>query len=330
MTADDVALYTDNEEPQGAVLEISLPVTNLEKVFKLYRQKMHAQNIDITFLEDEFEMHLAKTGRSRKRGPTIDWLINHLFYYLEDFTLDIGNRALDYISYCGFVYEDQQIKHITKRMIYSKNYLLRKYDDDTYGLQKEPFIRDDRYYRADERISFLNEEDSAGIINETDPFRTYWNRVNRQPLKKVRTMIAAGLTLEAVCLLNGYIEVSYKIAFRLAFPNDAKRKDILSMKHKDVLNLVKSINFQCCDPYSLKVAETYRKHAHEIYRHRNDYLHALELPEGSVFMTNSTRASLESLMNTFLFDERFGHYIGFYRDNPQIQKLILNEISKKD
>lgn len=79
----------ENGVPRGAILEITLPVDKLHKLFKIYRRRMRTANIDIAFLQDELNMHLAHTGRSKDRGPTRDWLIVHLPEYIDDFILDI-------------------------------------------------------------------------------------------------------------------------------------------------------------------------------------------------------------------------------------------------
>lgn len=325
--------HFDEGVPRGSILEITLPIENIRKVFKIYRQKMHSINFDISCLDDQLDMHLAKTGRSPKRGPEIEWLMNHLWEYIDDFILDIGNRALDYISYSGSIFEDQNIKHITKRIINSRNYILRKYDDNTYEQHKMSFFSDYRFYNADEQRVVLNENDQDNIINETNSFRAYSAKYREIPLKKVRTMIESGLTLEALCLLNGYLEVEYKTALRRVFSNDTMKKEILALSHRNVLSIVKSINsLPSVNSYNFEVGEKYREYAEEIYSRRNDYLHALELPEESVFMTNSMRITLETLMNPFVQPHethQFLIHIDGYRCDYKIQELICNALHKK-
>ena len=322
----------ENGVPRGSFLEITLPVDRLGKIFKLFRQKMRKANFDLFHLDDKFSMHMAQTGRSSKRGPTNDWLIIHLHEYLDDIILDVGNRALDFISYSGYSYEDQNIKHITQRMIHTRNYILRKYCDNTFEYHKMSFFCDSRYYFADENRTVLNNERHEDIVNETDMLRANMVKYKELPLKKIRVMLEVGLTLEALCILNGYLEVVYKLALRSTFPDDTMKVEIRKLWHRETLDIVKLINSKAnFNSYNIEAGKKYLEAANEIYSYRNDYLHALKLPETSVFMTNLTRLKLEALMKPFVqpFEShQFLIHIDGYRVNKQAQKIIYEEVKK--
>lgn len=317
----------ENGVPRGATLEITLPVNKLNKIFKIYRRKMRNGNIDITFLEDELNMHLAQTGRKQAKGPTIDWLINHLWEYIGDFVLDIGNRALDYISYKGYVFEDQDIKHISKNAMYSRNYILRKYTDNTYELHKGAPFQNYRFYDASKDSTILYKRKYENFINESELPQAIEAKYSGIPLKKVRIMIECGLTLEALCILNGYLEVTYKRALKRAVSVGSIKEKIDNLSYRNVLKIVKAINKQLKDD----IGEEYRRCSLNVYRRRNDYLHALELPEKSLFMTNETRMDLEALMNPFVQtheSEIFLLYLDSYRVVPCIEEVICLELAK--
>ena len=321
------------DTPRGATLEITLPTNRLAKIFNLYRQKMRTANVDISHLQDQLDMHLAQTGRSKDRGPTIEWLIIHLWEYIDDFVLDVGNRALDFISYQGYAFEDQNIKHISRHAMMYRNYILRKYTDSTYELHKGSFFQDYRFYSADEGKSRLNEQSYENIVNEISLPKAFEAKYRELPLKKVRTLIECGLTLEALCVLNGYLEVTFKMALQRVFsPNQMGIKDkISSLSHRNVLKIVQIINHQVENPHCFSNVEIYRINATKIYRHRNDYIHAMELPERSVFMTNATRMALEALMHPFIQATDSHHfliYLDSYRTIHHIQELILVELDK--
>ena len=317
----------ENGVPRGAILEITLPVDKLYKIFRIFRKKMRKANIDITFMQDELDMHLAQTGREKSKGPTLDWLIMHLQEYVDDFILDIGNRALDYISYQGYVYEDQDIKHISKRTISSRNYILRKYTDNTYELHKGAIFQNYRFYDMGNQGAILNGQRHENFVNEAGLPRAIEARYSGLPLKKVRTMIECGLTLEALCILNSYLEVAYKRALQRAFSSDQIKKEIDDLSHRKILDIVKAINKHTKD----NKGKEYQSRSLKIYERRNDYLHALGLPEESVFMTNEARMGLESLMNPFIQtyeSQQFLLYLDSYRVVPCIEKLICLELAK--
>ena len=321
----------DSGESRGAILEITIPTNRTGNIFRKFLNIMHDQKEDISFIEDQLEMHLAQTGRKRK-DPRIDWLIANLFCYLDDFILDVGNRALDLLAFLGGSYESQNLKHITHQMLFSRNYIIRKYCDDTCDLHKGSMFREQRFLQLEQHNSVLNDCVPYNIVNKTDSTSTFWIRVNDLPLKKVKVMIDAGLTLEALCILNGYLEVTYKIALRLAFSNDVMRKQIINLKHIDVLDVVKNINKNVFNDYFAQKGEEYRKDAREIYRLRNAYIHNLETPEEPVFLTNVTRHLLEKHMSIFIDSYEgmlFMQYINMFRDNKPIQSAVIEQIKKK-
>lgn len=318
--------------PRGATLEITLPVNKLAKVFNLYCQKMRTMNIDISHLQDELDMHLAQTRRSKDRGPTIEWLMIHLSEYIDDFALDIGNRALDFMSYQGYAFEDQNIKHISRHTLVSRNYILRKYTDSTYELHKGCLFQDHRFYSRDKDKSSLNAQKYEDIVNDITLSRALEAKYRELPLKKVRTMIECGLTLEALCVLNGYLEIAFKMALQHVFSLEYVEVNdkISSLSHRNVLKMVKVINQQIGNSHSISNAEAYRINAAKIYHHRNDYIHAMKSPERSIFMTNTTRMALEALMYPFIQATDSHHfliYLDSYRTIYHIQELILSELS---
>ena len=147
-------------------------------------------------------------------------------------------------------------------------------------------------------------------------------------------MIKSGLTLEALCLLNGYLEVWYKIALQLSVNNKSDQELLKNFGHGKILDIVKRILAEpgLFNQYNNEQGQKYYIAADQIYRHRNDYLHDLTLPEKFAFMTNIERTKLNNLMQIFIepsfYERQFDFHIQLFKDNEQVTKIVIRELEK--
>lgn len=294
--------FPANRQPAGSVLEIELPVGKLKNVFRAFCSNMRALSIDISYLDDELEMHLAETGRSKKRGPTTEWLINHLWEYDQDFVMDIGNRAMEYFSLERYSFEDKDIKHISTRDIYSRHYIIRSFCNGSAEWHKLGLFQDPRFYNPMHGESSINNETPFDIINSNknspDFSRTihYETRAKyeRLPQKKVRIMLERGLTLEAVCILNGYLETQFKLTLLIPLKGAKAFSKVEKADYSWVLTYIKK------NAKNSARGKDYLSLANEIRKMRNEYLHEFIYPEESPFLTNKKRMEIEQLCHYFI------------------------------
>ena len=312
---------------RGSVLEIVVPVNRLKNIFSSYRLNMGVVGQNIDYVQDQFEMHLAETGRTKKNGPTTQWLIDHLHEYSEDFVRDVGNRALESYSVDAYAFEDRHLKYISSKDLYSRHYAIRRFDDDSiiWGFPV-PFIEPrfvdfgDKCFRNGSSRDILNhpsERDADEVQN------------SRIPLKKVRIMLENGLTLEALCILNGYLQVNFRRAIARAILNVDQQVFNFCWKlpYKRRLELMKKMINQgyIQDP------KGYVANAFLIDAFRNGYLHSLTVPENLLFLTNVMRMKIEKLMYPFLDsyeNHQFEIFLDTFRVTAEVEMCCREEYER--
>ena len=275
---------------QYSMLEITIPVNKLKKIFKYLCKN------DTMMLKDELEMHFKQTKRLKKEGPDISWLINYAPIYLKDAVIDIGNRAIEAIS---FEYLDFNIKHINERNYHNNTIVIKKYVDNSVEIPIISEINFDCYsYNAD----FKQNSSGMQIANNSGASNIYDYKYKALPRFKIAKLMKNGFILEALSLLNSYLEVSFKLLLCQCVNNDRKKSEIImSLGHRHRMEIIKEIikNEYVSNELG-KSFNKYLENAKKIYVHRNDYIHDLELPEKSLFMTNVARNKLVNLMLEFV------------------------------
>lgn len=309
---------------RGAVLEIIVPVHRLKNIFRSYCLNMSVVGQDINYVQDQLEMHLTETGRTKKNGPTTQWLLDHLYEYSEDFVRDVGNRALEAYSLDAYAFEDRYLKYISSKDLYFRHYVIRRFEDDSVAWGFPVPFTEPRF--VDFGGGHFGNDSSRDILNHPSEKGVDEAQNSRLPLKKVRIMLENGLTLEALCILNGYLEVSFRRAIARALLSADKQLFgfCLNLSHKRRLELIKRMGKQgyVQDP------KGYVEKAFLIDSFRNGYLHALARPEKSLFLTNVMRMKIEDLMKPFLGayeNHQFEIFLDMFRVTPEVEMCCQEE-----
>ncbi|MBD1904816.1 hypothetical protein NDI37_18405 [Funiculus sociatus GB2-A5] len=117
-------------------------------------------------------------------------------------------------------------------------------------------------------------------------------------------LVDSGFHMEGLCLLNASLEVNVENAICECIKADDKTgKMIKRIDQEILLELLEKIGKSAEDNYYHEEYLAKIVKAKEIYKHRNAYVHALELPEKEKTLSVKQRRELESLMYEFI-DER--------------------------
>jgi hypothetical protein len=78
---------------QVGVLEVEIPARSLPSLFRTERPRLDGR-WTTPFLEDQLAQHLVRTGRSRARGPTSEWLVMFASWWIWRFVAGLGNTVV--------------------------------------------------------------------------------------------------------------------------------------------------------------------------------------------------------------------------------------------
>jgi len=283
-----------------AILEISIPVKQLRSIFRIQKKLKTLPE----FILDMCEMHLQHTDRSQKEGPSVDWLIQYFPMYSYDVVADIGNRAITAISLDGW---DETPKYISQKY-YSENHIIYKIHSS--GKEELAYFQlnkiDNKFLSGAANVS-----STVQHANETQsPQFDYAVKYKRLPLLRIRQLMSLGLTVEAISLLNSYLEVTFKHMLWKCLLNNSSSLSLKSQcgisaingwGYKKSLEVIREVvDAECLNAACTAIFRDYLEKAKSIYKHRNLYLHDLELPDNKSLISHALRTSLEILMNTFV------------------------------
>lgn len=278
------------------ILEIIIPVTKLKKLFFSIKKELN------DFVIEKYEEHMRHTERAEKEGPDLEWLISYFPLYSEPIIIDISNRAIETFLLYSL---NGELKYVSEKSIHKQWYIYSRSATENVRLMWssnsiQPYSglsgydTDHQYSRL--ANNNLDEYEKAKAFYETSP------------ISHIRKLVDNGLTLEAVCLVNAYLEVTFKRLLIMCILRDKTNCDsfdegkieiINSWGHRRNLNLLYEIIIN--DHAHSAVYEQYGdyiKSAKQIYKHRNDYIHDLEAINMPI-MTHSVRKNLEHCMECF-------------------------------
>jgi hypothetical protein len=274
------------------VLELEVPVGYLHKLFR--NEQSQLEKFIADFIDSVLQPHFKELGRSKSKGPDRVWLLTYAKSYLQNFIMEIGNRVIEAHT---ADYGDLPIGYIDKWKVYEKTIVIYKYKDGTFGLG---------YFGLQGRGSFNLSgeypEWSPGLLQISQP-ENYPTHPYDYALRRVRMLSKAGLHMEALCLLNAFLEVNIKDTLSSCIRSTPEDQETLeNMNHRTRLEILRKITkladddvIRNDDSYHIKI-----ENAVEIYKHRNDYVHALKLPERDGYLSIKQRRYFEKLMYGFV------------------------------
>jgi hypothetical protein len=205
--------------------------------------------------------------------------------------MELGNRIIE--AYAG-EYRELPIGYINKWKIHEKTFVINKFDDGTYDLGA---------FELSERVTPKLSgkwQQNFSFLQVAQP-EVYLKSSQNNALRRVRMLVDSGFHMEGLCLLNACLEVNVEDAICECIKADDKTKKIIKRIDQEILlDLLKNIGESTKhNYYNEKYLEKIEK-AKEIYKHRNAYVHALELPEKEKTLSLKQRRVLESLMYEFM------------------------------
>jgi hypothetical protein len=277
---------------QTGILEIHIPLRELSKLFRTEHRRLEPHMKSL--VEDQLAQHYAQSGRSPSSGPAVDWLIPRAGWWLGRLVAGLANTVTrTYVreyggTAPGYVWEDVLARHA---LIIARG---RGGENHVCGIGNSGGAR-------------LNLQgtwpDGAATLEITNP-ETYPGGHRRQVLWRIRQMTEAGFGVEALALLSSYFEVTLREALILAvgYPKEnVELATIISrLGHRRRLDLLERlIEAELDQVLSFPNIASLVPMVRQIYGHRNDYLHDLELPQGEAWLSIETERQIEEWITLF-------------------------------
>jgi len=318
---------------QTGILELEVPVGYLHNLFRSERPQL--DDTMAKYVDSIVVPHLRESGR---RQPETEWLISHAKSYLGNFIMEAGNWVIEAFTR---EYGGLPIGYIDKWKIYEETIVLHKHKDGTYSLGTFGLQGKQSFGLSGEWSSW-----SLALHQMSEPEK-YPTSPYDYALRRCRMLLKAGLHIEAFCLLNALLEVNIKDVLCNCVISDTETHNFMTgqmMQHRERLEILKKIAKSTNDDV-IRNDNNYLKKiedAVKIYGLRNDYIHALTLPEAEDkrpefirmrYLSVKQRQYLEELMHGFIdvHESRlwFGmqHRLADGKDDFAIQ--IIQEAMKK-
>lgn len=318
---------------QSGILELEVPVVYLQKLFRNERPLLERSMA--SFIDSIVVPHLRESGR---REPDIEHLISYAKSYLGNFIMEVGNRVIEAFTR---EYGGLPIGYIDKWRIYEETIVINKYQDGTYRLGAFGLQGKQNFGLSGEWSSW-----SQGLLQMSEPEKHPTNPYD-YALQRCRMLLKAGLHIEAFCLLNTLLEVNIRDVLCYCVISDPETQNFIAgrmMPHRERLEILKKIAKSTSDDVIRSNINylTQIENAEKIYNLRNDYIHALILPEAEEkrpefermnYLGVRQRQYLEELMYGFIdFHESrlwFGmqYRLANGKDNSAVE--IIQEAMKR-
>ena len=248
------------------ILELEVPSGWLQKLLRTEEKLLDKNRQD--FIEDIRSQHLKESGRSE---ANIQWAINNAKLYLENFIMEVGNRIIEaYTREFG----ELPIGYIDRWKVYEETIVINKYKDrsfgiGTFGLQGKP------------SFNLSGEWQQSMTLLQLSQPEEYPTPPQNNALRRVRMLLKSGWHMEALCLLNAFLEVNLRdvlinCIYRPEFEIDLEL--ILKLDYNKLLKILEKISkrgediFLCNEDYLTEI-----KAAQEILDIRNAYMHRLSM-----------------------------------------------------
>lgn len=276
---------------QFGVLEVELPIRSLKHLFMGERKLVPSWNAPI--LADFLDQHYAQSRRKPGEGPDIAWLIGHIGLYVGHFFIEFSNHVIDAFKR-EYGYQDRPMHCLTEGNSGSNQIVIGYSKEGTARLQRMVSIQGTHH----------------GLIGEwnRDSLQRYQDEtklpsfLHKTALARVSEMVKLGFHPEALAPLNAYLEVAIRWALVSCVKNNGDHAlAVLNLGHQKRLEILSFIAKSDHDAYLFN--ENFRgqvANAKAIYKNRNSYVHAMQLPGVSGRMTLRERRNMEALFHGFL------------------------------
>jgi hypothetical protein len=200
------------------LFELEVPSKYLQRLLKNEKNLLDEDRTN--FVGDALSQHLKESGRSRDRGADIRWAINNAKIYLENFIMEIGNRVIE--AYAR-EFEELPIGYINRWKVCEETFVLNKYKDGTFGIGN---------FGLQGKLGFnfgVEWQQRMSLLQVSQP-EEYPTHPQTNALRRVRLLVREGLHMEALCLLNTFLEVNIRDVLIKCIKSDTKaQKLILNM-----------------------------------------------------------------------------------------------------
>lgn len=213
-----------------AMIEVEVSVAHLLKIFRNVRA--HIDERIVTYVNDELEQHLTRAGRSKSKGPTIEWLISMAPNYLTYVVADIANVALQAFA---LEYGGNIPGHVTEDALLRSHLTFARHDDGSIRLCQFKH-QGDHSFQVQGRW-----EGGAALAIVADEQRRKVVNLNFVSLR-VQQLFRSGFAVEALVIANAAFElvVENYLAFAVAIDPEAMKK-VKTQGHSRNLTLIESI-----------------------------------------------------------------------------------------
>lgn len=274
---------------QFGVIEIQVPVAELRRLFKGEQHLIDA--CMLPFHADLLNQHFAQTRRKRAEGPDIFWLISHANLYMGHFVAEICNKVIEAFS---MEYGHVSIPYISGKADRYKTVVLGCSDAGETSLQT---------FSGNQSRDFdlSGEWHSSSLLHYEEQIKSLGFH-QKTALARVSEMVRLGFHAEALGPLNAFFEVVIRWALATCVMDSTKHLQLVEESgHGARLDILVSIvseqqNSYACDCYFKERLEKVKA----IYKHRNYYLHTLQLPNLAGRLTLINRRRLEELFHGFI------------------------------
>lgn len=253
---------------KAAMIEVEISVTHLLKIFRCEIARIEERIAP--FVNDQLEQHLTRSGRSKSRGPSIDWLIQMAPNYLTYAVADTANVALQAFA---LEYGGNVPGHVTEDTLLRSHLTFARHDDGSVRLWQFKH-QDDHSFQVQGRW-----EGGAALATVSDEQRR--KVVDLQFVSsRVQQLFLSGFAMEALVLANAAFEVVVEryLAFAIAIDPIAA-EEVKAQGHRQHLELINKVVSAETEP-NLQSAEfkEFVSVMFEVNTMRNNYLHQLVPP----------------------------------------------------
>ncbi len=307
------------------VIEIEVPVNSLRSLFK-GEQKTVPSWMAPT-LKNSLDQHYAQSRRKPSEGPDILWLIEQIGLYASHFFVEFSNHVIDAFKR-EYGYHDRAMPCLLEGNMGSNRIVIGYSEDGSAHLHRMVSI-------PNQSFGLMGEWDKGSLVRYQESTKSP-NFLYQNALSRVSEMVRLGFHLEALATLNGYLEVVIESAFvSCVGENPIHVEAVRKIGHRRRLDILASIaksdneHFLFNDDFRARVAS-----AIAIYKNRNSYTHALQIPEVVGRLRLEGRRKIEILFQGFLDYFEQNQFLmrlqAISEGAVGTQKIIINEIFGDD
>lgn len=276
---------------QFGVLEIEVPIRNLKPLFMGERQLVPSWMMQS--LLDLLEQHYAQTRRKPSEGPDIGWLIGNIGSYIGHFVVEFSNHVIEAFKR-EYGFQDRPMQCLTEGNSGSNPIVIGYSKDGVARLQRMVSIPGLNH-------GLTGEWDQGSLRRYQDEAKSP-NFLHKTALARVSEMVRLGFHPEALAPLNAYLEVAISWAIASCVKNSSDHVlVVLSVGHRKRLEILSLIAKSDHAPVIFN--EDFRQRVtsvEAIYKNRNSYVHAMQLPDVLGRMTLEDRRKIEALIHGFM------------------------------